>query len=562
MLAIQIVFPWGRYYAHPWGLNPVRLREAEWPPSPWRLLRALASSWFRANPGMAPNGETVALIESLGRVLPEIGIGKVAFGQTVHYQPNYGEAKTGKPEVVAARMVNAEYKNTRHENHFAAVHGPVIFRWSSISLSPPQEVLLASLLADLSYFGRSESICQAELVTSNAVEDLPDIGWCHPTGSRRIAAHYRDVFCPKADFQITDLWARRTRDGSPAVESPDAPKHLVDALLATDMKADGAQWISYEMPADWPGNRVIRTPRSIRQERKPLNDGPRIAHYLRFSLQCRVPVPPKFTVRLAEEFREEASRRFSTEFDAQRSFALFGHSKDRPKDAAGEHQHAFYLPTQGFGDDESLDQRGMITELHVWCPYGFTRAETQVLLGVQRLVWKDGRYPVRPVLTAMSKEAPGGLPLATGNVKSRIWRSETPFVPPRYCFRGDLSRPKMKDAESPERQLIGCLEKVGIKTSGEVRRLALSGLQLAPTESLPPMPLWSIVRAPGGEGTPLADGVVSPTHTNGSKGERAAHQQRIGFFMEIRFESEVALPMPALGHSNHFGLGLFLPAGG
>ena len=31
----------GRYYAHPWGINPTRLREAEWPPSPWRLLRAL-----------------------------------------------------------------------------------------------------------------------------------------------------------------------------------------------------------------------------------------------------------------------------------------------------------------------------------------------------------------------------------------------------------------------------------------------------------------------------------------------------------------------------------------
>jgi hypothetical protein len=29
--------------------------------------------------------------------------------------------------------------------------------------------------------------------------------------------------------------------------------------------------------------------------------------------------------------------------------------------------------------------------------------------------------------------------------------------------------------------------------------------------------------------------------------------------MEIRFGSEVALSMPAFGHSNHFGLGLFVP---
>jgi len=555
MTAIQIAFPWGRYYAHPWGLNPVRLREAEWPPSPWRLLRALASSWFRANPGMAPSGDAMALIEGLGRVLPEIGIGKVAFGQTVHYQPNYGAAGTVEKQ-------NARYKNTRHENHFVAVHGPVIFRWSRTSLSQTQETLLARLLADLSYFGRSESICQAELITAKTVEDVPDTGWCLPTGGRRISAQCRDVFCANpADFQITDLWARR--DGDPNVDSPDAPKHLVDALLSTDMKPDGAQWISYEMPADWPGNRVIRTPRTIQQGLKPVNDGPRIARYLRFSLQCRVPVQPKFTVSLAEQFRAAANSHFCKEFgDGQSSFALFGHPKDRPKDTVGEHQHAFYLPTRSFGDDENPDQPGMIANLHVWCPYGFTRAETQVLLRIQRLMWKDGRYPVRPVLTAMSMEPPIDVPLATGTVKSRIWRSETPFVPPRHFYRGDRSKPKMRESDSPERQLIGCLRQAGITSPGEVRRLALSEIQLAPIESLPPMPLWSIVRVPSGEEIPFADAVTSPTHTNGSDVGHAGNQQSIGFFMEIRFDSEVALPMPAFGRSNHFGLGLFMPTRG
>ena len=78
-------------------------------------------------------------------------------------------------------------------------------------------------------------------------------------------------------------------------------------------------------------------------------------------------------------------------------------------------------------------------------------------------------------------------------------------------------------------------------------------------DSLPPTPLWSIVRAPGGEETPIADAVTSPTHTNGSNAGHTWNQQRIGFFMEIRFGSEVALSMPAFGHSNHFGLGLFVP---
>ena len=29
--------------------------------------------------------------------------------------------------------------------------------------------------------------------------------------------------------------------------------------------------------------------------------------------------------------------------------------------------------------------------------------------------------------------------------------------------------------------------------------------------------------------------------------------------MEIAFDSEVAVPMPSFGHSNHFGLGMFVP---
>jgi CRISPR-associated protein Csb2 len=286
-----------------------------------------------------------------------------------------------------------------------------------------------------------------------------------------------------------------------------------------------------------------------------------MAHYLRFSLQCRVPVLPKFTVPLAEQFRKAAISHFSKEFgDGESSFALFGHPNDRPKDAVGDHQHAFYLPTRSFASNEEAGQPGTITDLHIWCPYGFTRTETQILLRIQRLTWKDGRYPVHPLLIAMGMELPAEVPLATGRVRSRVWRSETPFVPPWHFYRGDRSKPKMRELDSPERQLIKCLRQAGVALPGEVRRLSLSEMRLEPIESLPPTPLWSIVRAPDAEEAPFADAVTSPAHSNGSIAGHTQYQQRIGFFMEIRFASEVALPMPAFGHSAHFGLGLFVPA--
>src|SRR5438552_15250204 len=95
MPLLQLTFPWGRYYAHPWGLNPARLREAEWPPSPWRLLRALVAGWFRAHPGQPGRSDLLDLLRALGAELPDIHIGKVAFSKTVHWQPNFGETNTG-----------------------------------------------------------------------------------------------------------------------------------------------------------------------------------------------------------------------------------------------------------------------------------------------------------------------------------------------------------------------------------------------------------------------------------------------------------------------------------
>jgi CRISPR-associated protein Csb2 len=552
MIAIKIVFPWGRYYAHPWGLNPVRLREAEWPPSPWRLVRTLASSWFRCHPGYTLSQDAAQLLENLGVALPEIGFGRIAFGQTVHYQPNYG---------VTADRADARYKNTRHENHFVAVHGAVIFRWPDIDASSTHESLLAEMLAEMSYFGRAESICKAELITAAEIEAIGGVGWCRSTSGRKISARCRDVFCPNPeDFRVTDLWARRS--DNPSVESEEAPAHLVNALLSADMKVDGAKWVSYEMPEDWPAGRVVRTPRIVRKQRAPANCGPRIARYLRFSLQCRVPIHQKFTMPLAEQFRAAASRYFRDQFgENQTSFALFGHQQDRPADANGEHQHAFYLPTRGL-NTPSLEERGSITELHIWCPYGLTQAEAQILQRIQRLVWKDGRYPVRPVLTAMALKVLQDLPLATGTVKNRVWRSETPFLPPRHFYRAGHREHKMREAESPERQLIACLRQAGITVSGEVRRLTLSGEQPEALGSLPPLPYWSIVRAPDGEATPFTGAVISPAHTNGGGTKLEPNRQRVGFFMEIAFDTEIALPMPAFGQSNHFGLGLFVPARG
>lgn len=538
MLGLRLTFPWGRYYAHPWGLNPARLREAEWPPSPWRLLRALASGWFRAHGGQAPTPELVTLLESLGKELPDIAIGPASFAQTVHWQPNFGAADKDD-------KATATYKRTRHENHFVATASPVFFHWKNLVLD---EKLLGGILLHVGYFGRAESLCRLEPVNN---DEIPLDGWCQPClhdgrPIRRIAENCRDVFCPDPqNFQVADLWSRRAGRDESNPDNP--PPHLVEDLLAHQPLPDGAQWVSYEMPEGWPGRWIVRVAKSTRRKVTAL-PAPRIAHYLRFSLQCRIPISLKFTVPLAEQFRRKALGLFGRANDGAVSFALSGHN--RPEDVQGEHQHAFYLP---LGTDRTHPD--LLNELHVWCPYGFTQAEVEALMCVDCLDWGDGKYPVRPVLMAISNAAPEGCPISTGQISGRVWRSQTPFVPPRYFYRGNLHGAKLKAKDAPEQQLIQCLQRAGIDVSGEIRRLTVNGTA---QQSIPPLTDWDIVRTPEGEDASLTDSVVTAVHvpTGATKTKKI---RRIGLFFEVTFDVPVTFHVPALGHSSHFGLGLFVP---
>src|ERR1035438_3335663 len=303
MLTLTLTFPWGRYYAHPWGINPQRLREAEWPPSPWRLLRAIAAGWFRLYSGQPASAELLELLNTLGRELPEMELPRVAFSNTVHYQPNYGA--TEKED-----QSRAIYKGVRHENHFAAAGGPIRFHYRLLHLPECERAmaaealapLLSEIAASIHYFGRSESVCELS-VSVGVAPDGPTLSEVvldkDGQPCRRIAEDCREVFCPNPrDFHAEDLWQCRT--GSAAGSTP----HLVEDLLwASQPSPDGARWFTYLMPAGWPKKWVVRysaIPRAkVKRGMEPI-----VAQYLRFSLQCRIGISRKFVVRSEEHTSE------------------------------------------------------------------------------------------------------------------------------------------------------------------------------------------------------------------------------------------------------------------
>ena len=60
---LAIRFPLGRYHANPWD-RAVNEGATEWPPSPWRLLRALVATWHTRWPGL-PASILDGLLDSL-----------------------------------------------------------------------------------------------------------------------------------------------------------------------------------------------------------------------------------------------------------------------------------------------------------------------------------------------------------------------------------------------------------------------------------------------------------------------------------------------------------------
>ncbi len=64
MIGISVSFPSGRFHATPWGRH-VNEGAPEWPPSPWRFLRALVATWKRKLDDQLSQADVELLLRAL-----------------------------------------------------------------------------------------------------------------------------------------------------------------------------------------------------------------------------------------------------------------------------------------------------------------------------------------------------------------------------------------------------------------------------------------------------------------------------------------------------------------
>lgn len=517
-LILQQRFPLGRFHATRWKQNSFEDRHGEWPPSPWRLLRALAARWIQYSRETGDDDIAMRdeLLGQLSIEVPEFSVPSL----TWRAEPSVRQYHRTGVEWTAKGKKDAAYKKsmtTLVPDVCRAIssNDSVFWSWPSVALSTSLQRLLDELLRRMLYFGRAESLC-----IIRRIEQLP-------TG---IGMNCR-------------LSATATNQSPVLVPKPGQPLNLDSLLAASDDKLvsghpvpPGAVWHFTTLP-----QRPAIQPISIVTSRFPST-----LQIIQFAVGGRVYPRVCDWIRITERFRGAALKELArlligdrkAKFwllppDVRNDFALFS-----GKSGAGSpllsHAHVYFALIP--------DEFGQPTRLVCFRREPFRPEEVEALLAASErpCSWRFERqraaderrdeWQLRFVPLPFDTPAPRGLsfdvPLAT------TWTNATPFVIPggRKRFR---ENGRLRPGETPER----LLEKLLLGAGLPVPELAR---QSDETEEE-----WVAIH--------------EPPEQRQRRREARARAVLPGYRFRLIFPEPVSGPI-CVGHSCHFGLGLFMPA--
>jgi CRISPR-associated protein Csb2 len=432
--AIEFRFLAGRDHATPWD-RQVNEGAVEWPPAPWRILRALIATWHRK---VSPSGKgeeiLASLIESLAADLPRYSLPRATRAHSRHYMP------LAKPE--QTRLIFDAWAAVERE-------ATLVVAWPDVILRAPERELLSALVRNMGYLGRAEGWVEGSLLEG----DLDDQAWdCVPAvvGDELSGAAWETVRLPvpmgaegyarwrDSRIQEEGLGTRRLKVKERRLLAT-LPAALVDALR---IDADDLRSLGWSVP---PGCRFetykSRNPARRVHSRAGATDGssshlvppPTI---LRFALGGK-PLPGvEDSVRIAEVMRKALVSRTDQEgarsegihaLDVGKSPALRGalqllSGHDLPEGAV----HAAFLPEDASGN-------GKLDSIMVHLPGGFPEV---ALRGAARIreIWREpeNRWPT----VLESSGTRGDFGSHPYFADARTWESVTPYLHPWFRKRG------------------------------------------------------------------------------------------------------------------------------
>lgn len=504
MIAISLRFLAGRYHATPWGRH-VNEGAVEWPPSPWRILRALIATWKRTLPDVSQTK-----VEPILRMLaapPEFALPRASTGHTRHFMPWFKKGPEDRTKVFDA---------------FVALQrdAQVILKWPEISLDGEQSAILAGILRNLNTFGRSESWCEARLISQLDAGGM----LCRPLqGQVPDGDEIVRLLCPDGASAF-DTIEKRTL-------AYDPPWNLCMETLQLHQEKwsdpPGSRWVAYARPRDC----FKVEPTSMLR-----NGGLKEAvQFVRYAIDSTVLPLVVETLPVAEAARRAVmschGRLTQKNGVLGRSSAFSG--KDERGEPLKRHAHAYYLPA-----DEDND--GRLDHLTIFARDGFDANEVRALDLLKRLNTGrevEERHELRLLLLSMGPmcdDSPG--PVWRG----RIWESATPYIATRYAKTRGRDRRDLRCAAERAAFLLEDLRQ-------QIRQVLSIDPDAAEIEAIADQYATFKVRD---RWRPIQ------FKRYRSKSSDDGGQRLAGSF-RIQFPDAVKGPI-ALGHSSHFGMGLFI----
>lgn len=534
MITISLKFLAGRYHATPWGRH-VNEGAVEWPPSPWRLLRALVAIWKRTLPDLSRDR-----VEPILRALaesPEFVLPPVSTGHTRHYMPWEKGWTYKEPDKARTKVFDAFVAIPRNTS--------VWVQWPNLVLDNEQRSVLLNLLRNLNTLGRSESWCEADLEDAKGNTNgrlCRRLQGDVPAGHEIVRLLCPDPVSAFADDHVVTVEKKITGRGKSkqmveersAIYAPAWNLCMETLQLHKERWSDppGSCWVPYIRPRD-----CFKIEPKARPKSK---SDPQCCQVVRYAIDSTV--LPLVTETLAVA---EAARRYLmgihgrlTEQDRVRGRSDVFSGKDQQGQRLTNHRHAYYLPTDEDGD-------GRLDHLTVYAVAGFGPDERRALdlLRELKMSWEgEDRHPLRLLLLGMGASdeyAPG--PLRA----SRIWESSTPYLATRYAKTRGQSR---IDLFSPEARAAFLQDDLHAQLAAVGHDFGMERKSAVMVE-----PLWNenhVFRI-GGQWRPIQFKRFRRKATDDG-GRRLAGAFRLIFPDPIRG------PI-ALGHSSHFGLGQFMP---
>ncbi len=528
MPTLLLHFPAGRYHATPWG-HHVNEGLVEWPPSPWRLLRALIACGYSTLrwTDVPPAGKR--LIETLAENLPRYRLPSASVAHSRHFMP-VGVFDKGREKTTLVFDAWADVGN-----------GALAVRWEC-SLDEEARALFTELARHLGYLGRSESWVVAESIGDDVELPIGTDAFPHVDG------HHREH-----GWEQVSLFASES-----AGSYKDWREHCVAKALEPFALPEGSKKVAKKLEKDraaaiapYPLDVVDALQRDTgwwQQHRWSQPPGSRRVLYWRRSDALAVG-PPTPAVRRLPATVTTMLLALTTPSGNRSALPLCGRALpqaellhralvaragrgsriDCPeltgRDASGTpltgHRHAHLLPLD-------LDGDGHLDHIVVHAPMGLGPLAQRALRGLKRTWTKGGVGELQIALAGQGdvedlRALPA--PLDTGitsllgsRLGSRTWTSFTPLVLPRHQ--------KARGSNALDGQIQ--------------KELASRGLPTATVEILP----WDDETRHLRHAVRVRRSPAKPPPTDA------------GFAVRLIFDEPVRGPI-AIGYGSHFGLGLF-----